>query len=87
MVQKRDFGTVFILDGEYAGFVGYYDDDIDDEEAVVYIGLSLFQTGTTILRRHLEPTDEKVILLALHRLLRKHPEVKDCFGLVVRGVQ
>lgn len=85
MIAREDYGTVLITKGEHAGTIGYYDDDIDELEAVVYIGTALFQEGITVLREHLEPTDEKVILLSLHRLLNKHPEVKDYFGLVLRG--
>jgi len=85
MIAREDYGTVLITQGEHAGTIGYYDDDIDELEAVVYIGKALFQEGLTILREHLEPTDEKIILLSLHRLLNKHPEVKDYFGLVLRG--
>lgn len=86
MIAKENYGTVIITSGEHAGEIGYYDDDIDDLEAVVYVGTALFQKGIVVLREHLEPTDEKIVLLSLHRLLRKHPEVKDYFGIVLRGV-
>ena len=87
MVAKEDYGTVLITEGEYAGTVGYYDDDIDEWEAVVYVGVALFQKGIPILRKHLEPTDEKIMLLSLHRLLYKHPEVQDYFGIILRGAK
>lgn len=86
MIAKENYGTVIITSGEHAGEIGYYDDDIDDLEAVVYVGTALFQKGIVVLREHLEPTDDKIVLLSLHRLLRKHPEVKDYFGIVLRGV-
>lgn len=87
MVAKEDYGTVLITEGEHAGVIGYYDDDIDELEAVVYVGTALFQKGIPILREHLEPTDDKIILLSLHRLLNKHPEVQDYFGIVLRGAK
>ena len=87
MVAKEDYGTVLITEGEYAGTIGYYDDDIDDMEAVVYVGVALFQKGIPILRKHLEPTDDKIMLLSLHRLLNKHPEVQDYFGIILRGAK
>lgn len=86
MIAKEDYGTVIITSGEHAGEIGYYDDDLDDLEAVVYVGTALFQKGIVVLREHLEPTDDKIVLLSLHRLLRKHPEVQDYFGIVLRGV-
>lgn len=87
MIAKEDYGTVLITGGEHEGEIGYYDDDIDDREAVVYVGTALFQKGVVVLREHLEPTDEKVVLLSLHRLLSRHPEVKDYFGIVLRGAK
>ena len=87
MVAKEDYGTVLITEGEHAGTIGYYDDDIDEWEAVVYIGVALFQKGVPILRKYLEPTDDKIMLLSLHRLLNKHPEVQDYFGIVLRGAK
>lgn len=83
MVAKEDYGTVVITEGEYAGHVGYYDDDVSDTVALVYIGMALFEKGVEIPREYLV-TEEKVVLLSLHRLLRKHPEVEDTFGIVVR---
>lgn len=87
MIAKEDYGTVLITGGDHKGEIGYYDDDIDDREAVVYIGTALFQKGIVVLREHLEPTDNKIVLLSLHRLLRKHPEVQDYFGIILRGVK
>lgn len=87
MVDKGNYGTVIILKGRYEGVVGYYDDDISDTVALVYVGTALFQKGIEVRRKHLDATPDNVICLALKRLLSNHPEVKDYFGIIERGVK
>ena len=87
MVEKENYGTVIILKGKYKGVVGYYDDDISETVALVYVGTALFQKGIEVKRKNLEATPDNVICLALKRLLTSHPEVKDYFGIIERGVK
>ena len=86
MITKGDYGTVLILKGEYEGVVGYYDDDINHRTALVYVGVNLFEKGVEIPRKDIEPTPPNVISIVLKRLLTKHPEVRDYFGIREREV-
>ena len=87
MVDKENYGTVIILKGRHKGVVGYYDDDLSDTMALVYVGAALFQKGLEIKREHLKATPKNVVSLSLKRLLTKHPEVREYFGIIERGVK
>lgn len=38
MIEPGDYGPVHAVSGKHAGRIGYYDDDGDDDTAVVYFG-------------------------------------------------
>ena len=87
MVDKGNYGTVIIMKGEHRGVVGYYDDDLSETTALVYVGAALFQKSLEIKRKHLQTTPDNVVCLSLKRLLTNHPEVREYFGIIERGVK
>ena len=38
VAEEGDYGLVYVAEGEFRGKFGYYDDDEDEDEAIVYFG-------------------------------------------------
>lgn len=78
-VRSGDYGPVLVLAGEHQGEVGYYDDDDDGPDAIVYLGEPFMSDYVRLPRDTLEKIDARS--LELERWKRAYPWLVKYVGV------
>lgn len=79
MIAPGAYGPVVVLRGRLKGRVGYYDDDEERGQCVVYFGEPFSGPYELISRRSLAPSD--VPHLPTERFVREYPGVAQQLGV------
>lgn len=75
------YGPVRITKGKYKGHCGVYDDDEDDNKAIVYLGVPFMSEYVLVNVKNLEQIDE---FLPAETLLKEFPDIENKTGVVIR---
>lgn len=78
-MNELEYGNVIAISGKYKGRVGYYDNDEDNNKAVVYFDTPFLTDFVLINKKHLINTD--IEFLPKNKLKKKNKKLCESLGV------
>jgi len=75
--EELKYGAVLFTEGEYRGKLGYYDDDENDLEAIVYLGQPFQSNYVVVPFSHIR----NVTSLEHEKFKKENPEFSEMLGI------